>query len=269
MTSDDLDLEPEERRLLREGYDALGPPSAKKDFILGALSVRLPGALVPLASDEVTPLTKGGLGRALGAKVAGGLVIGALGFALGMRVSSPASSGDSTHALQPVPREPPVSIPIGSGDAPGALALGELDAEPTTRLDTKVQPAKPGTASTSTESPAEVSFYEELSYIRRAQTALASGNPALALGLMRSLRELHGGGALLAERGMTEVLALCALDRPAEARTVADSVRARSDGSMYVARLDKTCARSGVAADSSDASGGQATSTGQTSKRKE
>ena len=57
MKSDELDLDLEERRILRDGYGGLEPPSAKKDFILGALSVRLPGALgpAPPESNELDP----------------------------------------------------------------------------------------------------------------------------------------------------------------------------------------------------------------------
>ena len=284
MKSDELDLDLEERRILRDGYGGLEPPSAKKDFILGALSVRLPGALGPAPPESLAPgsepgglapggLAPGGLSGALTAKlVAGALVVGALGFGLGTYVSRRESTGPrvverrSTAAALTVRDRGAQTIPDG-------LPLDALDAEPD--LPAAAFPPERGGAGSArsrraggkSEAPAPISFYEELSYIRRAQTALANGNPALALGLMGSLKELRSDGALLAERGVTEVLALCALDRQAEARVVADGVRGRSDGSMYVGRLEKTCAGATEPSDSGDDPHSQATSTEQTQGR--
>jgi len=297
MSSDELEVEvevepelrPEERRLLREGYDALHPPSGKQDFILGALSVRLPGALGPTAPDASSPgaeasdggaarsglgrelgqgaLGQGGLGGAHVAKLAfGGLVIGALGFGLGTVVSRQDSAAGRRLERAPAAAVASGAPDLGAAPVPDGFTLKELHAEPV------VSPTSDRAAREATKleapadaAPTQVSFYEELSYVRRAQTALSGGNPALALGLMRSLRELRPDGALLAERGVTEVLALCALGRQGEAQDVADAVRKRGEGAMYAARLEKTCAPGAPADDSSDDAGHPPTSTEQTS----
>jgi hypothetical protein len=279
MSSDELepDLEPEELLLLREGYGALHPPSGKQDFILGALSVRLPGALVPAAvesgaSEASNAAAEAGLGGANVAKlVLGGLVIGALGFGLGAVATRQDPAG--TRALE---RAPAAAIASGARDLGAAPAVDGLtlqeEAEPVPSPTSATAP-RAATSNSKLEAPADaaptqVSFYEELSYVRRAQTALSGGNPALALGLMRSLRELRPDGALLAERGVTEVLALCALGRQGEAQDVADAVRKRGEGAVYATRLETTCAPGTPPEDSGDDASDSPTSTEQTSGRK-
>jgi hypothetical protein len=93
-----------------------------------------------------------------------------------------------------------------------------------------------------TEKPQPLKFHEEMSHLRRAQSALKEGNPGLALGLMQSLDELRPDGALLPERRMTKVLALCSLDRKSEAQSVAKRLLGSKSDSVYSARLRTTCA---------------------------
>jgi hypothetical protein len=124
-------------------------------------------------------------------------------------------------ALSTVPLEsaqPPVPAPGAGGKVPSARAA---------------------TAHGETSSPL---LDEELSAVRQAQAALKHGNPGLALGLMRKLQELSPTGALLAERGVTEVLALCKLGRSAEAARVGAALLRRHPGSVYEARLRGSCA---------------------------
>ena len=274
MKADEEELDLDERSLLRQGYGELVPTDAEKAFALGALSVRLPGVFSALAPDASVGLGGGGASGVTALKLAAsGLLLGALGFGLGVAVTRPPAQGardDVVPGLTVTQAAPSVD----AAAAPGVgVALSELE------LEAQEEPAVPQTKGADAlsgvqrdlpppKSPAaELTFYEELSHIRRAQTALAGGNPALALGLMRSLDEQYAAGALLAERGMTEVLALCALKRDDEARAVAARVRTRADGSMYVARLDKTCAA--VPVDSGDDEPRAPTSTDQSSRRSE
>jgi len=264
MRTDEDDLDLEERQLLQQGYGDLVPSDARKEFILGALSVRLPGVLTPAAA---LASAGGSVGPGwLRAKQALALLgFGALGFGLGIAVSRPAVDGAPAREVTP-PQVSPVSGQALA--APQAVRLSELEAESPEEKTavrvtaaTRASPEREGDGQDRNAAPTRVSFYEELSYIRRAQTALAAGNPTLALGLMRSLSELRSDGALLAERDMTEVLALCALGRDGEAEDVGRRVRARGDGSMYGSRLDKTCARASGTDDSSEDSTGAPTST--------
>lgn len=97
------------------------------------------------------------------------------------------------------------------------------------------------------EAPAPLSFYEELTYLRRAQAALRRKEAALALGLMQSLDDLNTRGALSSERAMTKVLALCLLDRAEEATDVARELVTAEGGVPYVDRLSHSCAAAAVA----------------------
>jgi hypothetical protein len=64
----------------------------------------------------------------------------------------------------------------------------------------------------------------------------------MALGLMASLDETHPKGALVSERSVTKVLALCQLGRAAEATRVARQVISQGDASVYRQRLASSCA---------------------------
>lgn len=98
-------------------------------------------------------------------------------------------------------------------------------------------------ASTSAVGPADqVSVYEELSYLRRAQAALRDGQSALALGLMENLDAMPTRGALRAERNMTKVLALCQLGRAQDAKTIATRMAQLDAGQVYRKRLEASCA---------------------------
>jgi hypothetical protein len=92
--------------------------------------------------------------------------------------------------------------------------------------------------------------YDELSYVQRAQTALRNGDGALTLGLMRSLDDLQSAGALVPERRVLTVLALCQLGRVEEARSVASRALRGNDGSVYSRRLENSCIAHAGAMDS-------------------
>lgn len=84
-------------------------------------------------------------------------------------------------------------------------------------------------------------LYQELSYLRRAQQAMKEGSFGQALGLMVELRSLSPQGSLLSEREVTEVLALCALGRSAEAQVVATRLKERDRKLAYGNRLKSSC----------------------------
>jgi hypothetical protein len=128
---------------------------------------------------------------------------------------------------EPVPSAASVQRTPQREGARKLLGEGRAQASPSTS-------ASPGAG--------EATFYEELSYVRRAQTALHEGNAMLALGLMRSLDEIQPSGALWAERNVIQVLALCQLDRTAEANGIARSLLS-GDGTadVYRRRLASSC----------------------------
>jgi len=182
-----------------------------------------------------------------------GVLTGALvGFGAGVMatsvdVSPGAPAPSSSHAAPSVEHAPPAI-----DEAPRA----ELAARPERRapaartpvvqrksVGTAAPPARPPLEPHANSAPAEATFYEELSYVRRAQSALQQGNAILALGLMRSLDEMQPSGALMAERNMTRVLALCQLDRTAEAVAVARGMLSGDRAAdVYRRRLAGSCA---------------------------
>jgi hypothetical protein len=188
----------------------------------------------------VNPLKLLGAGLALG---------GTLGFLVG-HTSAPTSASDSGRTViqSSIPAEVQEdSALIKADDRPGTpLSEIPLDEEPA-HAPTDAHNKAHKSAASSTPLPekaAEPSFHEELSFLRRAQAALRSGQPALALGLMQSLDEMQKGGALGLERRVTKTLALCALDRSAEAKAMAAPVFQSQPDSVYARRLSESCAGS-------------------------
>lgn len=102
----------------------------------------------------------------------------------------------------------------------------------------------------SNEEQPKLSFHEEISYLRRAQAALHEGDPNLAWGLMTSLDELQPNGALVPERVVTKVIALCALERIAEAQQQARWLLESKPDSVYAERLEKSCAAQSISSTS-------------------
>ena len=75
---------------------------------------------------------------------------------------------------------------------------------------------------------AESANYDELSYIQR--------------GLMQTLDQLQPKGALLAERAVVSVLALCRLDRVNDARLVAEAMLKGGNATeVYRRRMESSC----------------------------
>jgi hypothetical protein len=100
-----------------------------------------------------------------------------------------------------------------------------------------------------TEAPAVAAFpssepdrlLAETTDLRRAQQALRSGDPALALRLVREQDELHAGGALQQERAAVSIFALCESGQVAKARSEAARFEGRWPESALVARVRASC----------------------------
>lgn len=90
--------------------------------------------------------------------------------------------------------------------------------------------------------PSRLASDDEVAFVRRAQKALRNGDAAWALALMRTLDEQLPQGALLTERNVTRVLALCQIGRIDEARAVAErTLRGDRAGAVYASRLAASC----------------------------
>lgn len=174
----------------------------------------------------------------------GGLIVGGLtGMLLARQLPPPAPPPPASVS---VPNEVESSDDVVSEPlrTPPKVETGEhqaFDEEQEPRKETAAAPARRSSDALATEAPPEPTFYEELSYLRRAQAALRAGNPSLALGIMTSLDEIQKVGALDVERRVTKALALCALSRPEEARAVSAPIFSKQKHSVYAERLKESC----------------------------
>jgi hypothetical protein len=89
--------------------------------------------------------------------------------------------------------------------------------------------------------PSGDALVQELSLLHEALAASRSGNAARALELAREHARQYPASRLGIERSAIEVRSLCSLGRPAEARKVADRLRARAPSSPVSAALKDTC----------------------------
>lgn len=265
-----------QRRLTLErlalGVALEAPPAAARDDSLA------PQPSSPSASPGNAPLDAGSTGAAgalsaaalsAAANVGGfslramlvGVVAGALvGFGAGVVVTSadapsaaPSSSTSNIALAQRTdPEKPKTAMELAAapqlGPVPSAASLHRAPPREGARKQLSEGRGQAAPLTSASPGAAEATFYEELSYVRRAQTALHEGNAMLALGLMRSLDEIQPSGALWAERNLIQVLALCQLDRTAEATGIARSLLS-GDGTadVYRRRLASSCVGASLA----------------------
>lgn len=192
--------------------------------------------------------------------VAAALVLGAAAGFGGAQLLGAVHSSALVQATQPAEHvadsvPAPRNNGVESARRPlGAQSLGEATTTKLSPVDLAALPHESNAAESKrgvgqakvqrggANADAEVSFYEELSYLRRAQAALRDGQSAMALGLMETLDSMPSKGALWAERNMTKVLALCQLGRAEEATAIATRVAQADTGQVYRKRLEASCA---------------------------
>lgn len=249
-----------EASLLEQAREGLGLSGEEKARHLARLESNLAGGIAAfVAGDpalETSALTKQATrAPALGSPakawlwkvhplslLSGGLMVGGLAGLFAAQeltrqsplgpVSTPAPKVEGPHD---VARVPPVASPMAE-----AVQLEALE-EQESNVEIAMAPPKQSSAPAASDTPPEPTFYEELSYLRRAQAALRGGNPSLALGIMTALDEIQKVGALDVERRVTRALALCALSRPSEAKAVSAPIFEKQSQSVYAKRLQESC----------------------------
>jgi hypothetical protein len=201
--------------------------------------------------------------------LAAALLGGGAGAVYGVATPSPAATQqDHVGALEKAPSPSstvavrhPISRNIATRPPPLEEGMDEESAEvelPTEAKLTSIKKSQAGSNRASEEStrsgsalsqitesitPAASSFNDELTYLRKAQNALRGGDAQTAWQLMVSLDQEKPAGALIPERRMTKVLALCALGKGEQAQTVARTVLNSSSGPMYRSRIENSCAK--------------------------
>lgn len=90
--------------------------------------------------------------------------------------------------------------------------------------------------------PEALGLGEALEILHRAEGALHADEPGLALGLLGDLDRRAAQALLREERLTTLALALCALGRVDEARATRVSLEREAASSIYLSRLERSCA---------------------------
>ncbi|HEY3495458.1 MAG TPA: hypothetical protein VGK73_12265 [Polyangiaceae bacterium] len=244
--------------VLERARKGLAPGAAQRRATLGRLGAALafgsvvppaPSAPGPASPAPVSGFAKGAASFSLRALVTGVVSAAVVGFGAGYLVPrrpvapavearpiAPASTVAPQVRPQASPVTPPGTAPAfaaaSAREAPGqALAVTSGGSQ---RHSTRRDPER--------REPVPSANYDELSYVQRAQTALRNGDAALALGLMQSLDQLQPKGALLAERAVVSVLALCRLDRANDARLLASATwKSGNAPEVYRRRMENSC----------------------------
>jgi hypothetical protein len=218
------------------------------------LTQSAPPAPAPGAPAATAPWVKGVAAKLVAWSAISALVGAALGFAAGYRMG--ALPNATPNQNQPV--APPASAPLVTSLPVPTPSSAVVAPEPTpsntsneavhqpTRHAEKPEAAVPTRAANPNEAPPNQSeverLQEELSYLRRAQNALGSGDPQRALGLVRSLDEQMPTGRMLPEREVTRILSLCALGAHEEARSRGRTFLQSYGETLYAERVRRSCA---------------------------
>ncbi len=263
------ELSPEARATLSEGLSSDGPSERERERVKARLLALMGGGTLALGATSAATAAPA---VAAGSVVAKGLGVGTLllwfgaGAALGVGTSgavavmeqhapSTATSASAAARTVALPSRP-ASAPSSASAAP-LPTNSALDAAPVTAPSRAAERSEPVEARSSSravtaagadsasnpEPPAVVStLSEEATLLERAQRALAAGAPSAALATLAEHERRFPHGTLAEEREAAKVLALCALGRVDEARSLARAFVSASPRSVLVPRLEHSCA---------------------------
>lgn len=147
-------------------------------------------------------------------------------------VAPPPHSSPARQATPPPALATPTAAP-SEAPAPSAQPAAEVQPEPSAKPS-----GPPGKAGAK---PSGDALLQEISLLHDALAASRSGNAARALELAREHAQRYPSSRLGLERSAIEVRSLCSLGRVAEARKVAERLRARAPGSPLSSALQDTC----------------------------
>jgi len=262
MTESHDDLDTLEAAVLRHARAGMSPNTERRGTLLAKLNSGIGGQhlapqpdIASLSEIQSSPLPlAAGRVVSLTSMLLGVVVAGAVGFGAGYLYRS-GSHADGRSSFEGVADAVPSAVMKQNTVAPHRIAAQRNEAAVAVAAKKKAE-SQPVQARSKAEhqkgrEPAaeekeKTTFYNELSYVRRAQSALQKGDGALALGLMESLDAVERKGALWAERNVTKVLALCLLDRVEEASHLAQRALQSSATEVYRRRLATSCVASAI-----------------------
>jgi hypothetical protein len=267
-------LSPKTRDLIARGRG--GPPSATdRARVRAKLDERLAlvaaaaavGGAAKVASAAAASMPTAGVGTAVVAAQTGTfglslkiglavLVLGAAGMTYQVVRSSHATPAASSASAAPLVVDAPANIDtsekIAPMEQPSPLASStastddkastEASASPTDSAATDPSPSVAASAGRLPKGHDPASIAGEVAMLRRAQSALAKGDPNASLRAIDAIETSHPSGALREETSAARVLALCAAGKTSEAKAEAARFLAQWPSSVQAGRVRGSCA---------------------------
>jgi hypothetical protein len=250
------ELDDLERRMLEQARQSLQPAPADESRLWAALSLELgtvgvlaPRSLAqdggPLAASEATKAV-GGVAVKWSTLAGAAALIGAAGFGSGYFVGKSSDHDEAVAtratraALPPARVSATATSPTKEETAP---AVVPREAERSARPSEERVAVKLGSIATERTAPTVVedAFYEELSLLQRAERAIRSDNPLLALALLGDLDKQFPRGKLLEERAAARVMAGCQQSFDPTSQDAARRFLTSRPQSVYAARVISLC----------------------------
>jgi hypothetical protein len=228
----DDELDPDARALVDLARGARSPSNEQRDRAYQALLAGIAGGAT--------------LGAAQGAaaKLAGKSAFVWLKWAVPAAIAVSVGVGAYLwHAQRVVPAPPPHSVVSASPPAPIAIPVApSVSSVEAVAPSAAPEPsAAPVVKAPTSSKPSADDLVQELGLLHQALAESRSGHAARALELARQHAQRYPASRLRVERDAIEVRSLCALGRAAEARKIADRLRAQAPNSPVSAALAETC----------------------------
>ena len=234
------ELDPEARRLLELTREARTPTARDK-----VRMDRRIGAALALGSATAHAASGGAATKVVGAAAAikwTGIALIAIGGAgyVGWRASHRPASASPVAVVAATTAADPAPAPVGQGVA--------ASPEPATRAETE-PPENPGALRASGAPRAshpkasEETLSEELDLLHDAQSKWRAGNASAALSLLSEHKKRFPRSQLGSERDALTILSLCATNRTAEARRLAQRFLQTAQRSPLRTSVEESCGR--------------------------
>lgn len=250
------ELDDLERRVLEHARQDLDPTAADESRLWAALTVELGavGAAAPLSGLGGAALGTDRGAKALGAlavkwsTLAGGAaLVGAAGFGSGYLVGKSSGHDEATTTAQahraPSPAHVSAAVTNLAEERSAATTVEPAEIQRPARASADRAASGIGSAARDRPKASAVddAFYEELSLLQRAERAIRSSNPLLALSLLADLDEQFPKGKLLEERAAARAMAGCQKSLDPTSQSAARRFVGSHPQSVYAARVRALC----------------------------
>lgn len=226
MSADD-ELDPEAQRLVELARDARSPTDEQRERAFQALMATVGGGAAV------------GAAKVAAAKTVAKSSLAWLKWAVPALIAGSAGVGAYLWKTPPAPTPAPVVVPSAVVAAPAIAPTPDPIAPPAASSAVPTVKSAPAAAIRPASSD---DLAADIGLLHEALAASRAGNAAKALDLARQHQSRYPNSRLRIERDAIEVRSLCSLGRTAEARKIANRVRAQAPSSPVSAALAETCA---------------------------